>query len=66
MKHTYYANYCANGNTYNGTPYVYSNKKQVIKDIRAIAKAETFAGSKAWVSVTDETGAEVYHSIIRN
>ena len=66
MKHTYYANFFANNNTYNREEYEYSNKRKAIKEIRAIAKAETFAGSKALVSVTDETGEEVYHAWIRN
>lgn len=66
MKHTYYANFCANDNTYNREPYEYANKREAIKDIRYRAKANTFAGSRAWVSVTDETGEEVYHAWIRN
>lgn len=66
MKHTYYANFCANGNTYNREPYEYTNKREAIKDIRYIAKENTFARSTAWVSVKDETGEEVYRAIIRN
>ena len=61
----YYASYTTNnGSTYNSNPFVYNNKREAIKSIRAIARGETFAGSRGWVSVVDENGATIYEGAV--
>lgn len=67
---TYVGNFCAN----NGTGYVENiqstNKKQLIKDLRATAEAERFAGNiaKFWVAekVGDNLLCVYYCDIDRN
>ena len=61
----YYANYTTNnGSTSNIKPFVYNNKREAIKSIRAIASGETFVGNRGWVSVVDENGATIYEGAV--
>lgn len=58
----YYATFSANnGNTYNESPYVYTNKRKAVAEIRSIVDGEHFrqVGNTSRYAVRDENGIYV-------
>lgn len=64
---TYYGNWSTNnGNTFNGKPYLSSNKKQLRKELREIASGNLtgYSDQGHW-SISDKEGNDIMHGSVR-
>lgn len=54
----YFVYFCANGNTYNVKPYVYTNKRKAIRAAHSIVQGEHFyqITNSSYYSVINEEG----------